>query len=82
MFITAVEAELPMKVLKRSFDMTKEEVESNIAILSYHKAYVDSTRQITAIRRDNKMPGIDRIRAINAIRQNLKNEWKKINDEV
>lgn len=81
-FIFAVEHGTPMKVLKRSFSMTKEEVESNIAILSYHKAYVDSTQQIAAIRRNKTISTLDKTKALNTIRQNLKNEWKKINDKV
>jgi len=80
MFIIAVEAEAPMKVLKRSFNMTKEEVESNIAILSYHKAYVTSTQLMTTIRRDSGMSVAEKTKAISEMRQKLKNEWKKVND--
>jgi len=69
-----------MKVLKRSFNMTKEEVESNIAILSYHKAYVTSTQLMTTIRRDSGMSVAEKTKAISEMRQKLKNEWKKVND--
>ncbi len=60
--------------------MTKEEVESNIAILPYHKLYVKTTADIAALRRSKGTSGIEKIKALNTLRQNLKNEWEKLND--
>ena len=54
-FIEAVDSQSSMKILKRKFKMTKEQVEWNIRYLPYHRAYVKAKDAMTAIAADDTL---------------------------
>lgn len=67
-----------MKALKRSFNLSKEEVEANISILSFHKYHVKVLDEIGAIKTDATMNGADKLRAIRVLRNRVAKRWKEI----
>jgi hypothetical protein len=69
-----------MKVLKRRFGMTKEEVEENIRLIPYHSRHISIMTAIQLIRSDKTKPSAQKLRMIEQLRQDLAAEWKKYNE--
>lgn len=71
-----------MKVLKKRFGLTKEEVEKNVRFLPYHKLYLETTEKIVILGKDKGLANTHKLRAIRMLQDNLRNEWKKLDDKV
>jgi len=69
-----------MKVLKRRFGMTKEEVEENIRLIPYHQKHIAIMTTITLVRSDKAKTGVEKLRVVNQLRADLAKEWKKHNE--
>jgi hypothetical protein len=70
----------PMKVLKRRFGMTKEEIQGNIRLLPYHRLYLTSMKEIAEVRRRKDLTIPLKMRAVEVIRIKVKKEWDRLND--
>lgn len=71
-----------MKELKRTFDMTKEEVEYNLKLMPYHRKFVKANDDMIAIRQDKSIGREEQRRRIREIRNNLVKEWKEISERI
>jgi hypothetical protein len=69
-----------MKVLKRRFAMTKEEVEENIRLIPYHHKHVSIMTTIQLVRADQSKPSTQKLKIIEQLRKDLAAEWKKHNE--
>lgn len=65
-----------MKVLKKRFGMTKEEVDGNIRLLSYHKAYINMMAEVEQIKARKDIPLPEKLRKIRVLKKTLHKEWK------
>jgi hypothetical protein len=71
-----------MKVLKRRFGMTKEEIERNIGLLPYHRLYLSVNEEVNAVRARKDLSLLKKTKTMTALRAKLAAEWKRINAEI
>lgn len=71
-----------MKELKRLFQMTKKEVEYNLAILSYHRKFVKASDEISKIRNSQNIYYKTQKKMIEEIRQRLIKDWEEISERI
>lgn len=68
-----------MKVLKRRFNMTKEEVVKNIRLVPYHRLYLKYAKEIESIRKNPGLTPMEKLQKITNIKNILTYEWDRIN---
>ena len=73
---------LSMKILKKRFGMTKEEVEENIRLLPYHRLYIQTMRDIVIARSNRDADAKSRLREIQRLRDILQGKWEELNGKI
>lgn len=68
-----------MKELKRAFNMTKEDVERNLKLMSYHRKFVKASIEMPKIRNDQSISRHEKRKMLQVIRNDVMEEWKKLN---
>jgi len=63
-----------MKILKRQFKMTKEQVEWNITHLPYHRAYIKAFDGMAAVSADDSLSAEEKHHQIALIRRTFREE--------
>jgi len=71
-----------MKALKRLLNLTKEEIEYNIQIISYHKKYLKAVGDMMAINRDTSTTRAYKRDATQLVRDYINAEWRIINERI
>lgn len=78
-FVGAVNNNASMKELKRIFGMTKEQVDYNLKIISYHRMFLSVANEMRLIRADNSLNNREKRDRIKKLRDELVEEWKRVN---
>ena len=79
-FVELLDANASMKTLKRRFGMTKEEIERNLGLLSYHRLYLKTNESIKVARHRTDITIQEKTRVVAALRLELMAEWKRLKD--